>query len=374
MALFRKKKKRDEEEDGELESKGRGRDRDEEDEEIPQSLRRKRIEAKEFKDLKPENRRKRKEPPKIWGKKERLFVLIAIILTAGGSGFLAISSREWKLGGFPRIEAPKFEAPFVGEQKIIIEGKQKDKDKADKVTLAFNEKTKNLTGVYGLYVVRLGNGYSYGVNEKETFTAASLIKLPVMAGMFAESEKGTINLDEKYVLQAADKYITYGFIYGKPIGYEITYRNLVQLMGKQSDNNAFRIARKTLGDGTIKDYMTKYGMTHTSLEENDTTPEDIGQFFEGLWNNNILSKRHKEELLDDLTDTIYTAWLQAGIPEGIRIANKYGRETHVVNDAGIVFTEDPYVVVIMTKGIVDQEADGIFPELSRLVYDVESGS
>src|SRR6266542_806498 len=141
MALFRKKKKRDEEEDDELDprdKKGRGRE-DDEDEEIPQSLRRKRIEAKEFKDLKPENKKKRKEPPKVWGRKERLFVLIALILTAGGSGFLALSSREWK---------------------------QKDKDKADKVIAAFNKKTKDLTAVYVLYVTRLGNGCSDGIDEK----------------------------------------------------------------------------------------------------------------------------------------------------------------------------------------------------------------
>ncbi len=375
MALFRKKKRKDEEEDDELDprdKKRKGRDDDDEDEEIPQSLRRKRIEAKEFKDLKPENKKKRKEPPKVWGRKERLFVLVALVLTAGLSGFLALSSREFKLGGLPRLEAPKVEAPFIGEQKIIIEGKQKDKEKADKVIADFNAKTQNLTGIYGLYVVRLKNGYSYGVNEKETFTAASLIKLPVMAAMFAESERGTIDLDQKYVLQQSDKVDGSGSLQGKPVGYEITYRNILQLMGKQSDNTGFRIARKTLGDGVINDYMKKYGMTHTSLIENDTTPEDIGQFYEGLWNNNIISKRHKDELLDNLTDTIYEAWLPASLPVEVRVAHKYGREVHVINDAGIVFTPDPYVIVIMTKGIVDQEADSVIPELSRLVYEGET--
>ncbi len=366
MALFKRHKK-DEEEDDELESDGGGRS-----EKIPNSLRRKRIEDKEFKDLKSENKRKRKEPPQPWGKKERIFVLVVIILTVGTSGFLGLSSREWKLGGLPRLEAPTIKTSFLGEEKIVIEGKKKDKDKADSVLSTFNEKAKDLTGVYGLYVVRLGSGYSYGAHEKEVFTAASLIKLPVMAAMFAESENGAIDLDKKYTLQASDKVSGSGSLYGKPVGYEITYRNILQLMGKQSDNTAFRIARKTVGDETIKSYMQKYGMTHTSLEENETTPEDIGQFFEGLWNTNIVSTRHRDELLDNLTNTIYEAWLSAGIPSEVRVAHKYGREVHVVNDAGIVFADTPYVVVIMTKGVVDQEADAVFPELSRLVYEEES--
>jgi beta-lactamase class A len=368
MALFGKKKKKEEEEDDhELDSDDRGKL-----EKIPPSLRRKRIEDKEFRDLKAENKRKRKEPPRPWGKKERLFVLGAILLTAGGSGFLALSSREWKLGGFPRLETPHIDAPFLGEEKIVIEGKKQDKETSDLVIDAFTQETETLTGVYGLYVVRLSNGYSYGVNDKEEFTAASLIKLPVMAAMFAESEKGTIDLDEKYTLKASDKVGGSGSLYGKPVGYEITYRNILQLMGKQSDNTAFTIARNRLGDSVINSYMQKYGMTRTSLAENTTTPEDIGQFFEGLWNNNILSKRHRDELLANLTDTIYEAWLPAGLPSDVKIAHKYGREVHVINDAGIVFTTQPYVVVLMSKGIVDGEGDQIFPVISKLVFDVES--
>lgn len=381
MALFKKKKKQ-EEEDDELDSrdkqslslrdkKRKGRD-DDFDDEIPQSLRRKRIEDKEFKDLKPENKKKRKAPPKPWGKKERIIVLIVLLLTAGTSGFLALSSREWKVAGLPRIEAPKIEAPFIGEEKIVIEGKQRDQETANQVIEAFKKETDNLTGVYGLYVVRLDNGFSYGVNETEVFTAASLIKLPVMAGMYAEAEKGNLNLEEKYILQASDKRQGSGSLFGEPVGYEITYRNIVGLMGKQSDNTAYTIAVKTLGEPKINEYITKFGMTSTSLSENTTTPADVGQFFEGLWNNNTLIQRNKDALLDSLTDTIYEAWLAAGIPQSTKVAHKYGREVHVINDAGIVFTSNPYVVVIMSKGVVDAEADLIFPKLSKIVYNVES--
>ncbi|MCJ7656648.1 MAG: hypothetical protein MUO55_02565, partial [Candidatus Atribacteria bacterium] len=44
---------------------------------------RRRFSDRSFKDLQPENRKKRKEPKKPWGKKERLFILLVILLTAG---------------------------------------------------------------------------------------------------------------------------------------------------------------------------------------------------------------------------------------------------------------------------------------------------
>jgi beta-lactamase class A len=214
-----------------------------------------------------------------------------------------------------------------------------------------------------------------------------------MAGMFIEKEKGSLSLDTKYSLKNSDKVAGAGSLYSKAEGYEITYRDLVRLMGKQSDNTAFKIVRNILGDTKINEVIRQVGMEKTSLEENKTTPKDIGVFFENLWKahmqtpersnggqGEIISKESADEILDYLTDTSFENWLAAGIPKDIRIAHKYGRETHVVNDAGIVYSSDPsgsetlkgrrpYVVVIMTKGVVEREADGIFPELSRLIYN-----
>lgn len=333
--------------------------------------RRRRFKDKDFRDLKSENKKKRKEPKKPWGRKERLFVLAAILLTAGMSGILALSARSWKLPRLPRLKLPSISVPFWGEETIIIEGNRLDQEKSKRVIQEFNEKTKDLSGIYGLYVIKLSNGFSYGVNGSEIFQAASLIKLPVMAAMYRQAETGNLNLDDKYTLKKLDKVAGSGSLYSKPAGYQVTYRNLVELMGKQSDNTAFNICRKLLGDEKINDLIRSTGMVDTSLEENESTPRDIGVFFEELMKGNIVSANARDEILESLTDTIYEDWLAAGIPEETRVAHKYGREIHVVNDAGIVFSDNPFVIVIMSKGVVEREADSVFPELSKLVFDTE---
>lgn len=340
--------------------------------------RRKKPKDSEFKDLKPENKKKRKEPPKPWGRKERLFVSLAFFLTIGISGFLAFSSRSWKLPGLPRLKIPSISLPtFFGEETIVLEKKVSELDRANQKKAkmavgAFDKMTENLTGIYGLYVIDFNNGFSYGVNENEIFQAASLIKLPIIAAMFMEAEEGNLDLEEKYTLKQKDKLPGAGSLYTKPPGYEITHRNLISLMGKQSDNTAFKICRKILGDGKINEVITKMGMTDTSLEENETTPYDIGLFFEGLWNGNIVDTLNRDELLDYLTGTIYEDHLAAGVPKEVRVAHKYGRELHVVNDAGIIFANEPFVVVIMSKGVIEKEADEAFPEIAKTIYDIEN--
>ena len=207
----------------------------------------------------------------------------------------------------------------------------------------FKEQTDNLSGVYGLYVVDLDTGFSYGVNEKEIFEPASLNKLPVIAAIYMEAEKGSLDLESKY--------------------NETTYRNLIRLMGKQSDNTAFNIAKSLLGDEKIEQAILRIGMKNTSLTKNETTPVDIGIFFEELWHGNIISSEHRDELLEFLTDTVYESWITEGVPDEIRVAHKYGRETHVVNDAGIIYAEKPsgpealqgrgpFVIVLLSKGVI----------------------
>lgn len=67
---------------------------DEEDEVLEQEEKDNKKFTKKFKDLKPANRKKRKEPPKPWGKKERYFVLLVLVVTFVIAMILAISSQN----------------------------------------------------------------------------------------------------------------------------------------------------------------------------------------------------------------------------------------------------------------------------------------
>jgi len=58
-----------------------------------------------------------------------------------------------------------------------------------------------------------------------------------------------------------------------------------------------------------------------------------------------------------------------GIPEDVPLTHKYGRESGTVNDAGIVLSSKPFVLVIMTDGAIEREADELFPNLTKILYD-----
>lgn len=298
-----------------------------------------------FKDLKPENKRTRKEPLKPWGIRERLFVLITLLLTVLTSGALALSARNFKLPNVPKMSLNVSEINPFREQVVVLEntGSKISIEKIENIKEMFKEATDGYSGIYSFYIYDINGGYYYGENYQEVMQAASLIKLPVIIAAYEEFESGGLDREK--------------------------YTPLIEAMGKRSDNAAFRDMVSVLGKDRVNKEINKLGMSNTSLDENTTTPEEIGLLFKKLYSNNLLDEKDTREVLGFLTDTIFESWLRPGIPSEYKLAHKYGREVHVVNDAGIVLSDRPVVIVIMTDGIIEKEADELFPKLTKLLYD-----
>ncbi len=62
-------------------------------------------------------------------------------------------------------------------------------------------------------------------------------------------------------------------------------------------------------------------------------------------------------MVEILADQEFTEQIPAGVPEGVRVANKTGSITRIAHDAAIVYPPDraPYVLVVMTRGLDDHE-------------------
>lgn len=79
--------------------------------------------TKNLRDLKPENKKKRKEPPKPWGKKERIVILTILIATTVISAILLFSHSIQFRNSRSVKSLPKFDLKslniFKGETIVI---------------------------------------------------------------------------------------------------------------------------------------------------------------------------------------------------------------------------------------------------------------
>ncbi len=368
MNLFGKKKKHNSEEDFDEEEEIK--EAENEDRRENRKLKRK------LRDLNPENSKKRKEPVKPWGKKERLIVGIFFGLTTISATLMFLFSHEFKFPGLPKITIKNVNLinPFSAE---IIEIGQKEKSTKDdfrsqNAINKFKEDIKPLSGFYGFYVIRLTDGTGYGVSTNSSFQGASLLKLPLMALAFKKSEQGSFNLDREYILKESDKVKGSGILFNQKAGTSYTYRKLVEYMGKDSDRTAYKIIKGAIGEDEFKNFIKQSGMQNTDIETGNTTPTNIGILWQKIWSDEFLNESDKNELLGYLTNTIYEKWITAGVPKDVTVAHKIGQDLSVMADAGIVEAESPYVIVIMGNGITQHEADILFPKVSKDIYEIEN--
>jgi beta-lactamase class A len=331
---------------------------------------------RKFRDLNPENKRKRKEPPKPWGKKERMLVLGFFLVTTVLAAGMFLFSHEFKFPGLPRITISKINLknPF-GEEIIEIGQKSnvsQNDQKAKEAISLFNNEIKPLSGFYGFSVVRLSDGVSYGVSSDGKFQGASLLKLPLMVLIYKMSEEGKLNLDTKYILKDDDKVKGSGILYTAKVGTVYTYRQLVEFMGKDSDRTAYKVLKDVVGDTQFKNYLTEIGMKDTNIDTGYTTPNDIELLLQKLWSLSLVNQKDRDEILGFLENTIYESWITAGVPKGVIVAHKFGQDAGVMADGGIVFAGSPYILVIMGNGITETDADTLFPKVSKDIYNVEN--
>ena len=299
----------------------------------------------------------------------RKWVLVLLVFTFVASlGFWIWGEVQ---GGRTGIISPVGEKT-IGELtngKLATQRTQKETGSTEK---KIRELVKDLKGTYGIYVYNLTDKQSFGLNQDEVFPAASLIKLPVILALYQKAEKGEIELETKYVLKEADKRTGAGIIQYKPAGTVYTYRKLAELMGQQSDNTAFQVIRSLLGDEEIQKTIDNLGMSKTSLSKNETSPMDIGLFFRKFYSQSILTRNHRDEILDYLTKTAFEDRIPAGVPEEVRVAHKIGTETGSFSDAGIVFGQKPFILVILSKDALEKEALEALPEITKIVWEFEN--
>lgn len=298
--------------------------------------------------VKKVRRRKPKEDKRPWGKLERIVVFIVFVSIPVFSIFFFVKSKN---------DSPKVLGEFT---KVSYKN-------PDGLKTALENELGDQSKNYGIWVEALDGSYKLGINEEMEFDGASLFKIPLMVAYYQAIDNGEINPKTNYTLKYSDSMTGAGVLATLPPGTVVTYQDMVDFMGKNSDNSAFAIMQNTLKKGAEEDAIKKLGMTSTSFAQSTTTPKDIGKMFMSLEKGNLLSSSSKEKLLASLKDTDFENLIPQSIPDSVKVVHKYAANGDELNDAGIVYSSNPFILVILTKG--DSNSAQEIVQLTKVVYD-----
>lgn len=232
----------------------------------------------------------------------------------------------------------------------------------------------------GIYVQDVRSGAWLGINEKEGFAPASLLKLPIAMAVYKEVEKGDLNLDQLVEIKAVDIDEAAGVPDRFKIGDQVSVRELLTLMLSVSDNTAKNMLKSLLSPEDLNKIFTHVNIPNPYIQANEsaylTTPRQYSRLLKALYYSSYLQPANSQAILDFLTDTRVESLLSQKLPWEVQIAHKYGERQDALHDCGIVYHAiNPYFICLMSSNVDLLQAKELISQMSLDVYNfVEENS
>ena len=227
-----------------------------------------------------------------------------------------------------------------------------------------------------LYFEYLPSGTSIGINEKNEVRLSSLSKVPTAMAIYAKIRNGELSENQKITIE--EKFIDpeFGSLWKKGTGAEITLKEIINASIAESDNTAQNILLSLLTSDEINSVYEYLDIPFR--EENDypiVSAKNYSSVLRSLYLSSFLPFQDSNEILEIMTNSIYTDKIPAKIPPDIKIAHKIGVyekidiDNSTFSDCGIVYIpKRPYILCIMTKGS-NSFAQSTMSLLSKTIYD-----
>lgn len=309
-----------------------------------------------------------------------VFALLATSVVLGWRGWMIGDSYTKCLNKFSFINPI-----FACFDKVTVD-KKGYVELRDKLTLYIDEEKKaDRASVISLFFRDLEGGPTLGINDRENFVPASLLKLPIVITFLRLSEERDDVLLSQELMYNDQTVLDNGQVFPPEeiikANTPYTAEELIERIMKYSDNFALELLHQhieSLGQGRdlVVDTYKDLGIIETSaLNVSSVSTKGYSSIFRLLYNSSFLNKKNSEKLLGFLSESTFNQGLRAGLPVDTKLAHKFGeREISAtgekqLHDCGIVYyPENPYLLCVMTKGKNMTDLTNIIKYISNEVY------
>ncbi len=230
----------------------------------------------------------------------------------------------------------------------------------------------------GVYFEYLPSGVSIGVNEKENFISASLIKVPFIMGIYKLMEKGTLKKDTMITLKKEDLDPHFGTLWKQGEGHTLTVEEAIRLTLQESDNTAaLALDHFAVNDPIREVYDSLDIPIDWSGDQPAVSPKNYSSIFRCLYLSCLLDYQGSQDILRQLTQTIFNDGLPAGVPKDVPFAHKIGMYDSPTSgkrvrlDCGIAYPpKRPYILCVLGEAEKGKEflITDFTRQVSGLVY------
>ncbi len=309
-----------------------------------------------------------------------------ILATHALTPMSAVLSRR-EVPGLPGAPAP---AAGQGTASVPAADGAADPFKAsfDQMTGELERSAATQRTRVAIYLKDLQRGYQWTYHADDLFPAASLIKVPVMVGVFEKIQRGQLSLYSKLKLRRTTRMGGSGSLKWQRDGSQYTVRYLLEKLIKESDNTAMMLLLDEVGIGFLQQYFPQMGLVYTEINpeglrltsgsvryENYTTAREMGTLFERIYRGEVVNGFASELMLDILKRKRARSRLAKNLPPGWQIAHKTGLLRRSCHDSAIIFSPNGDYVMTVLTGRVDSypAAKEFIARLGKTTYKYYRG-
>ena len=211
-----------------------------------------------------------------------------------------------------------------------------------------------------IYVWEYEKGQYVDINGDNLYSAASIIKLPVLVRLFKSIEANQMTIYDEMLLTDYYQSSGSGNLQYAQTGRKYSLDSLAKTMIQDSDNTATNMIMAKLGGmDDINVGLRDWGISRTYVRTwlpdlkgtNKTTAKDMAKILYNLDNPGFLNINSREFIIDYMSHVKNNRLIAAGLGDGAMFIHKTGDIGTMLGDAGIVFAPNgkKYIVVILAN-------------------------
>lgn len=232
-----------------------------------------------------------------------------------------------------------------------------------------------------VFLIDLDSGNHFSLNGEASFSAASMIKVPILVAFFQDVDAGKIRLDEMLTMQEGDIGSGSGEMQFDPIGSQYTALETATNMIIISDNTATNMLIRRLGGiEALNQRFQEWGLQTTVLRNllpdlegtNTTSARELSMLIARVSEGDLVSMKSRDRLFNIMQRTLTDSLIPASVSQDATVAHKTGDIGSLVGDTGLVDMPNGkrYAVTLMVKRPHnDERAQEMIRQISAMAYE-----
>lgn len=216
--------------------------------------------------------------------------------------------------------------------------------------------------------VRISDGATIAYNANALYRCASSYKALASLFTFKQAEAGVYNLNTPLTYTGADYYPGSGIIKGSAFGTIYSLKTVAEYSIVYSDNSAYTMLQRYINKQQLMAYAANLGCPNYA--NFDSNWPNVSAIDEALWWAEIYNFASTSEYGKQLYNAFLTATnpiIKKALNGEHAVAHKSGSMSYYYHDAGIVHSDDPYLLVVLTHNPYNYSSknDSYFYPLAR---------